>query len=155
MGTEREIAFDPYRKWLGIPKTQGPPTFYQLLGLTPGESDTEVIEEAAIRQTTHLRAYQVGPHADDCTRLLNEISAARQVLVNPQKRARIQRQAGSRWRQSRAAAQEGDGGTNAAAVAAPVVVESTFADLDRDLPVLHAQAPAATTCAIRRARRPN
>src|SRR5262249_32010571 len=66
---------------------QRPPTYYQLLGLAQGEADAEVIEEAAIRQTTHLRAYQVGPHATDCTRMLNEVSAARQVLVNPQKRA--------------------------------------------------------------------
>ena len=44
--------FDPYHKWLGIPKDQRPPTFYQLLGITPGEEDVEVIEEAAIRQTT-------------------------------------------------------------------------------------------------------
>src|ERR1700749_2664010 len=81
MSTEKEAAFDPYHKWLGIPKAQRPPTHYQLLGLAQGETDGEVIEEAAIRQTTHLRAYQVGPHADDCTKLLNEVSTARQVLA--------------------------------------------------------------------------
>ena len=78
--------FDPYHKWLGIPKDQRPPTFYQLLGITAGEEDVEVIEEAAIRQTTHVRAYQIGPHSQDCTRLLNEISQARSVLTNPAKR---------------------------------------------------------------------
>lgn len=86
MAGEKDAAFDPYHKWLGIPKIQRPPTHYQLLGLTAGESDTEVIEEAAIRQTTHVRAYQVGPHATVCTRVLNEISQARQVLLNPAKR---------------------------------------------------------------------
>ena len=55
--------FDPYHKWLGIPKDQRPPTYYQLLGIAGGESDVEVIEEAAIRQSTHLRAYQTGAHA--------------------------------------------------------------------------------------------
>ncbi len=78
--------FDPYHKWLGIPKDQRPPTYYQLLGVASGESDPEVIEEAAVRQTTHVRAYQVGPHAAECTRILNEIAQARQTLLSPSKR---------------------------------------------------------------------
>ncbi|MCI0641679.1 MAG: DUF1080 domain-containing protein [Gemmataceae bacterium] len=78
--------FDPYHKWLGIPKDQRPPTFYQLLGLAAFETDTEVIDEAAIRQTTHVRAYQIGPQAAECTRILNEISLARQTLLNPAKK---------------------------------------------------------------------
>jgi WD40 repeat protein len=78
--------FDPYHKWLGIPKDQRPPTHYQLLGIAPGETDSEVIEEAAIRQSSHLRAYQLGPHAEVCTRLLNEIARARATLLDPAKR---------------------------------------------------------------------
>ena len=78
--------FDPYHKWLGIPKDQRPPTYYQLLGITPDEQDAEVIEEAAVRQTTHVRAYQMGPHAAECTRILNELAQARQTLLNPAKR---------------------------------------------------------------------
>ena len=77
---------DPYHKWLGIPKDQRPPTFYQILGISPGETDTEVIDEAAIRQTGHVRTYQIGPHAQDCTRILGEISQARTTLLNPAKR---------------------------------------------------------------------
>ena len=38
---------------------------------------SDVIEEAAVRQTTYLRSYQVGAHAADCTRILNEIAQAR------------------------------------------------------------------------------
>lgn len=78
--------FDPYRKWLGLPEAQRPPTHYQLLGLAAGEADPEIIEEAAIRQTTHVRAYQIGPHAQECTRLLNEIAQARATLMDPAKR---------------------------------------------------------------------
>lgn len=78
--------FDPYHKWLGIPKDQRPPTHYQLLGLAPNETDAEVIDEAAVRQTTHVRAYQIGPHAAECTKLLNEIAQAKLVLLNPAKR---------------------------------------------------------------------
>ena len=78
--------FDAYHKWLGIPKDQRPPTHYQLLGIAAGETDTEVIEEAAVRQTAHVRTYQIGPHAVECTRLLNEISHAKLTLLNPAKR---------------------------------------------------------------------
>ena len=42
--------FDPYHKWLAIAKDQRPPTYYQLLGISPHEADPEVIEEAAIRR---------------------------------------------------------------------------------------------------------
>jgi hypothetical protein len=78
--------FDPYHKWLGIPKDQRPPTFYQLLGLAAAETDLEVIEEAAIRQTAHIRTYQIGPHAKECTQILNEIAQARTTLLCPAKR---------------------------------------------------------------------
>jgi WD40 repeat protein len=78
--------FDPYHKWLGIPPEHRPPTYYQLLGISPQEQDREVIEEAAIRQTAHVRTYQLGPHAAECTRLLNEIGLARSTLLNPAKR---------------------------------------------------------------------
>jgi len=84
--------FDPYHKWLGIPPGQRPPTHYQLLGITPGERDPEVIEEAAIRQTAHVRTYQIGPHAAECTRLLNEIALARTTLLTPAKRQRYDAQ---------------------------------------------------------------
>jgi WD40 repeat protein len=78
--------FDPYHKWLGIHPDHRPPTHYQLLGISPDEQDREVIEEAAIRQTAHVRTYQLGPHAADCTRILNEIAQARTTLLNPAKR---------------------------------------------------------------------
>jgi WD40 repeat protein len=78
--------FDPYHKWLGIHPDHRPPTYYQLLGISPAEQDREVIEEAAIRQTAHVRTYQLGPHAAECTRILNEIAQARTTLLNPAKR---------------------------------------------------------------------
>jgi hypothetical protein len=78
--------FDPYHKWLAIPKDQRPPTYYQLLGISLQESDREVIEEAAVRQSMHLRTYQIGPNAELCTRLLNEIARAQQTLLHPQKK---------------------------------------------------------------------
>jgi WD40 repeat protein len=78
--------FDPYHKWLAIAKDQRPPTYYQLLGISPHEADPEVIEEAAIRQSSHVRTYQAGPFARPCIRLLNEIAQARATLLNPARR---------------------------------------------------------------------
>jgi hypothetical protein len=83
---DKDGDFDPYHKWLGIPRDQRPVTFYQLLGISPKETDAEVIEDAAIRQSSHVRTYQLGPHGDICQRVLNEISQARRALLDPQKR---------------------------------------------------------------------
>jgi hypothetical protein len=78
--------FDCYHRWLAIPKNQRPPTYYQLLGISPDETDTEVIQEAALRQTSHVRTYQTGPHAQQCQALLNEIGQAKVTLLHPVKR---------------------------------------------------------------------
>lgn len=91
--------FDPYHRWLAIPPGQRPPTYYQLLGITPTETDVEVIEEAALRQTSHVRLYQTGPYAQQAARLLNELGQARATLLNAEKRrdydARIAQGGGS------------------------------------------------------------
>jgi hypothetical protein len=86
--------FDPYHKWLGIPPEQQPPSYYRLLGVDPRESDPEVIEEMAIRQTSHVRTYQIGPHAEECTRLLGEIGQAARVLLDPERRRAYDRRLG-------------------------------------------------------------
>ena len=78
--------FDPYHRWLAIPPGQRPPTYYQLLGISPDEQDAEVIKEAALRQTSHVRTYQTGPYAEQCAAILNEIGQARSTLLNPDKR---------------------------------------------------------------------
>jgi hypothetical protein len=78
--------FDPYHKWLAIPPGPRPPTYYQLLGVAPDESDPEVIAEAALRQTSHVRTYQAGPHGELAVQLLNEIARARATLLDPSRR---------------------------------------------------------------------
>jgi hypothetical protein len=80
------LKFDAYREWLGLPSAGRPPTYYQLLDIVPDESDAEVIKEAALRQTARARVYQVGPHGELCTRILNEIAQARATLLNPRAR---------------------------------------------------------------------
>ncbi len=79
--------FDPYHRWLGIPKDQRPPTHYQMLGVARDEQDRDVIESAAIRQTAYVRNFQSGAQAQDCARVLGELALARVTLLDPAKRA--------------------------------------------------------------------
>jgi WD40 repeat protein len=136
--------FDPYHKWLGIPKHQRPPTYYQLLSIAPEEDDPEVIEEAAIRQSTHLRSYQLGAHAAECTRLLNEIAQARQTLLNPAKR-RAYDAALAKAAAARAARPDEGARAPAEALAAgapPATAENPlFAGLNEDDGTVHVHSP--------------
>jgi dipeptidyl aminopeptidase/acylaminoacyl peptidase len=115
--------FDPYHKWLGIPRDQRPPTYYQLLGIVPSEGDPEVIEEMAIRQTSHVRGYQTGPHAAECTRLLNEIAQARRTLLDPARRKKYD----AGLRATPAAPQRAEAPA-LAAVGAPAFPDSAWAE---------------------------
>jgi hypothetical protein len=80
-------TFDPYLNWLGIPAHEQPPNFYRLLGIVLFESNPVVIEQAADRQSLTVGAYQAGPYADLCQRLLGEIAMARFNLLDPQQKA--------------------------------------------------------------------
>jgi WD40 repeat protein len=74
-------AFDPYRKWLGIPPAEQPPNHYRLLGIGLFEADDDVIESAADRQMSHIQRHQLGQYAAISQRLLNELSAAKLCLL--------------------------------------------------------------------------
>jgi len=79
--------FDPYHKWLGISPEKQPPNLYQLLGVDEFEADPDVIESAADQRMAHVRTFQSGKQGKLSQKLLNEISAARVTLLNPDKRA--------------------------------------------------------------------
>jgi len=79
--------FDPYHRWLGISPKHRPPNHYRLLGLEQGESDPEVIRDAAERQMGHVRQYQLGPHAELSQQILNELAAAKRCLLDAEKKA--------------------------------------------------------------------
>jgi len=85
-------GFDPYYTWLGIPPHQQPANHYRLLGISPFESNEEVISNAADRLMLHLRAFQSGRRSKDSQQLLNEISAARVCLLNPEQKAAYDRE---------------------------------------------------------------
>ena len=69
-------AFDPYRKWLGIPPKDQPPNHYRLLGIAHFEDDPDVIENAATRQMVHIRTFQSGKYSAASQKILNELAAA-------------------------------------------------------------------------------
>lgn len=83
--------FDPYHKWLGIPREEQPPTHYRLLGIRPFESDPDVIEAAAEQRMAHLRSRQAGQHAAFSQQLLNQIAAARLELLIPERKREYDR----------------------------------------------------------------
>ncbi len=80
-------AFDPYRKWLGIPPAEQPPHHYRLLGIGLFEDDPDVIESAADQRMSHLRTFQSGQHSVLSQRLLNEVAAAKLCLLSAEPRA--------------------------------------------------------------------
>lgn len=79
--------FDPYYRWLAIPPKDQPPHHYRLLGLELFESDPVVIEMAADRQMTYVRTFQTGRFSDVSQKLLNEIAAAKVMLLDSGRRA--------------------------------------------------------------------
>jgi hypothetical protein len=87
-----DSAFDPYHVWLGISRNEQPPNHYRLLGISLFESDLQVIDGAADRQMRHLRTFQTGKYGSLSQRLLNEVSAARVCLLDPQRKAAYDQQ---------------------------------------------------------------
>lgn len=81
-------SFDPYYIWLGIPPDEQPPNHYRLLGLVRGESNVEVIDAAANRQTAYLHDMASGPHRRECQKILNEIATARRLLLDADRKAK-------------------------------------------------------------------
>ncbi len=68
---------------LGVAADRSPPP-HQLLGISPDERDTEVIEEAALRRAGLVRRYQLR-YPEESTRLLNEIGRALVAVLEPLK----------------------------------------------------------------------
>jgi curved DNA-binding protein CbpA len=60
-------------------------TYYQVLDISPDEQDPQVIEEAALRCSRHVRAYQLVREAEATLRL-NEIARALNTLLDPVRR---------------------------------------------------------------------
>ncbi|MDO4582634.1 MAG: hypothetical protein Q4D62_00890 [Planctomycetia bacterium] len=86
------ISFDPYRIWLGISPAEQPPNHYRLLGIPLFETDPQVISNAADRQMAHVRTFQSGQYSEQSQKILNELSAARVILLDAAKRTAYDQQ---------------------------------------------------------------
>lgn len=95
------VPFDGFYTWLGIPPAEQPPHHYRLLGLQTFEANADVIENAADRQMRHVRSFQVGAHAADSQKILNQISAARGTLLDPAKKSQYDRELQARLPQNK------------------------------------------------------
>jgi len=80
-------SFDPYLKWLGIAAQDQPPNHYRLLGIDLFQEDADVIENAVDQRMAHVRTFQSGQHSKLSQQILNEISAAKLVLLISEKKA--------------------------------------------------------------------
>ena len=73
--------FDPYHKWLGIPRRDQPPNHYRLLGIEVFESDPDVIDAAAEQRASFVRQCVTGKQVRHSQQILNEIASARLTLL--------------------------------------------------------------------------
>ena len=99
------MAFDPYHKWLGIPSGRRPPTYYELLGIEPGENDNEVIHSALAQRRAFVRSKKGEGRDEEVKAILRQFDEAASTLLVPEFKASYDRQIGlhlkGRWRSGR------------------------------------------------------
>ncbi len=78
--------FDPYHKWLGIPKGKRPPTYYELLAISLDEVDPEVIR-GAVQQRRQFVESRRGQGQDAAVNsLIYQLSEAEVTLLKSELR---------------------------------------------------------------------
>jgi hypothetical protein len=140
-------AFDPYFKWLGIPKVDQPPHAYRLLGIELFESDTDVISNAADGRMAQIKSFQAGKFGAVSQKLLNEVAAAKVCLLKPEKKAEYDRRLRAHLQQKTAAAKAVPAGAEVAEASAAAEVDAA------SLSFLN-ESPAPTRTITRPAERP-
>ncbi|MCI0356865.1 MAG: hypothetical protein L0211_00060 [Planctomycetaceae bacterium] len=95
-------AFDPYYTWLGIRPEEQPANHYRLLGLRRLEDEPDVITNAIDQRVNYLRTVQSGAHATLAQRLIEEVQAAGDCLIDPRQKARYDRELLARIEQAAA-----------------------------------------------------
>src|SRR5687768_10298705 len=76
-------GFNPYSAWLGIGDAAGAPNHYRLLGLRLFEDQPGAIAAAAGRLSGLVYGQLSGPYSFEARRVLAEIEAARDRLLDP------------------------------------------------------------------------
>jgi hypothetical protein len=79
-------TLDPYFELLGIPQSEQPANCYRLLGIPEFTANKDVIGNAAARQMQFLRRVGGDRYLDEVQNILNEVAAARILLLNDNKR---------------------------------------------------------------------
>ena len=82
------MSLDLYHRWLGITAKDQPPNHYRLLEIDLFESDLQVVVTAANRQMALLQRRAASQIVALPQELLNEIAAARQCLLDPEKKSK-------------------------------------------------------------------
>ncbi len=82
MGHNDDIEFDPYYRWLGIPKGKRPVNHYQLLGISRKEKDQDLIRAAAERQKMVVKSFETDAENEVASRVLYEIEEAQFILLD-------------------------------------------------------------------------
>jgi hypothetical protein len=77
---------DVYREWLGIPDTDRPLNYYQLLRVKKFSDDTGRIREHYRKMNAHVRKYATGDFARRSQELLNELARAMLTLTDAQRK---------------------------------------------------------------------
>ena len=90
----KTMAFDAYRKWLGISSKRRPPTFYDLLGVEPGENDTDVILSALQQRRTFIRSKKGEGYDAQVRTILGQFDEAASTLLVPEFKNAYDRQLG-------------------------------------------------------------
>lgn len=81
------MAFNPYSDWLGIPHSDKPPNCYQLLAIPMFEADPRTIEAALECCIAKVKSHANWSNAGEADHFLQELRAARDLLLNPDRKA--------------------------------------------------------------------
>jgi len=88
------VSFNPYHEWLGVSADVRRPNHYELLGLRLLEDDREIIQSAVDRLSRRLRGLLPGEQGMLARRILGEIAAARDCLLDRKAKTAYDRQLG-------------------------------------------------------------
>src|SRR6516165_12035117 len=81
-GTNSAMNHDLICTWFGLPAGGWPPDHYRLLGLEPGESDAQRIEQRVHQRLDAVRRYQMR-HPEQATEAMNRLAQAYVCLTEP------------------------------------------------------------------------
>ncbi|MEC7449768.1 MAG: hypothetical protein VYC80_12840, partial [Planctomycetota bacterium] len=85
-----EITMNPYQEWLNCKSKR--PHYFELLGVSPKESDEGRIRRAAASRLATVRQVRPGDHIEQWQALIDEIGRAEKILLDPPaRRAYVQK----------------------------------------------------------------